>query len=73
MDPDACLNRIFDAMGDKDWQEAADACEDLHEWLRKGGFEPKSLHYRSRIHFQEFLCILNEQCLRRAGVEVTNG
>lgn len=37
MDPDACLRRIADAT---DRRERSDACEDLFQWLKRGGFEP---------------------------------
>lgn len=41
MDPQACLERIFDAMRDNDAQEFRSAFEDLYEWLKSGGFAPK--------------------------------
>lgn len=41
MDPDTTLNYIHDCLvrGGTD-AEADDACENLYDWLSKGGFEP---------------------------------
>lgn len=38
MDPDACVDRINDAIEEDDPLEASFACDDLLEWLGKGGF-----------------------------------
>jgi hypothetical protein len=45
MDPEACVQRIFDACGEGpvEMDEFLEACEDLAGWLVKGGFAPKSL------------------------------
>lgn len=40
MDPNACLNRILDAIMDEDWQEAHDALNELQLWTGRGGFKP---------------------------------
>ena len=40
MDPTQCLHRIEDAVLDGDYEEADEACEDLYEWLERGGYEP---------------------------------
>jgi hypothetical protein len=37
MDPNACLQRIADADTKREQREA---CEDLHTWIRNGGFQP---------------------------------
>ena len=42
MDPDACINRIRRALDGLDLDEVAYACEDLREWLGKGGFPPSN-------------------------------
>lgn len=41
MDPDACVNRLLEALGDRSREEAEEAADDLNEWLEKGGFEPR--------------------------------
>lgn len=41
MDPQACFERWMYAVARGDASEARDAYEDLSEWLRRGGFEPK--------------------------------
>ena len=44
MDPQAALQRIIDAVKIEDVVEArvefAEACDDLADWLRRGGFAP---------------------------------
>ena len=40
MDPNACLKRIIDAITAQEWDEVEDACRDLYEWLKRGGFAP---------------------------------
>lgn len=40
MDPNACLERIRAAYCVNDWDELADACDDLRNLIRKGGFIP---------------------------------
>ena len=40
MDPNATLQRIFDAAADNDREEYEQAWDDLLEWLRVGGFPP---------------------------------
>lgn len=41
MDPDACMERILQAVMDGDRQEAFGAMEDLIGWLKFGGFPPR--------------------------------
>lgn len=41
MDPTACLKRFLEACEDRDREEAADALEDLHNWIVRGGHLPK--------------------------------
>ena len=43
MDPEACVQRILSAIKRKKPDEAVDACEDLAEWLFKGGFSPSNI------------------------------
>lgn len=43
MDPQACIERIRIAYGSNDWDELANATDDLQEWLADGGFAPQSL------------------------------
>lgn len=40
MDPQACYQRILDALRSSDAAEEAAAMQDLFEWLNKGGFPP---------------------------------
>ena len=40
MDPQVCFVRILDAIADDDREEAFYACNDMIEWLNKGGFYP---------------------------------
>ena len=40
MDPQACFARITSAMAEGDYEEAFYACNDMIEWLGKGGFLP---------------------------------
>lgn len=40
MDPQACWERIKEALRDGDREEAQYALQDLAEWIRKGGFLP---------------------------------
>jgi hypothetical protein len=44
MDPDACLARMVEAMEDSDKEGAADAAEDLRDWIGRGGALPSSRH-----------------------------
>ena len=57
MDPNATLRRIADLMheepGELTEECLAEACQDMREWLAKGGFEPQwekspfaAAHYR---------------------------
>ena len=43
MDPQACLRRLLDAIQNQDRDEIQYACEDLAEWIAKGGFLPTML------------------------------
>ena len=49
MDPQACFARITDAMAEGDYEEAFYACNDMIDWLAKGGFEP-SISQSSGYH-----------------------
>lgn len=40
MDPDACVERIVNAINDSDLEEALEAVNDLENWIRRGGFPP---------------------------------
>jgi hypothetical protein len=40
MDPNACIDRIINAIEDADIEEAIDAIDDLTRWLNRGGFAP---------------------------------
>ena len=40
MDPNACFARIFDLLAEGDNEEAFYACNDLINWLERGGFAP---------------------------------
>lgn len=42
MDPTIAAQFIIDALKEDDLPQAAMAMEDLENWLRKGGFAPKS-------------------------------
>lgn len=46
MDPNACIDRIHDAVTDDpgDAEEALSAVLDLREWLARGGFAPDAEH-----------------------------
>ena len=46
MDPNACLQRMEDAIDARDISEAADAAEDLLMWIARGGFMTTSLEER---------------------------
>lgn len=37
MDPQACLARIINTIAEKDYEEAFYACNDMINWLKKGG------------------------------------
>jgi len=41
MDPTACWNRLNDAVMDGDAEGFLAACEDLQEWVTRGGAYPK--------------------------------
>lgn len=43
MDPDACMHSLLTALRDKDFDGAADALENISDWLRRGGFFPLAL------------------------------
>jgi hypothetical protein len=40
MDPNACIDRIIDALIDGDLEEAREAMVDLQSWIARGGFLP---------------------------------
>ena len=41
MDPTACLDRLLQALVDKDRDESIEAAHDLKWWLVRGGFLPE--------------------------------
>lgn len=41
MNPDACMQRLLNAIEDQDREECAAATDDLAAWLDKGGFPPR--------------------------------
>jgi hypothetical protein len=41
MDPDACLDRLLDAVADRDPQALLEAAADLAQWLDRGGVPPR--------------------------------
>lgn len=43
MDPDACLDRLVDALNDGDGDEARAAATDLGIWIGRDGFIPEGL------------------------------
>ena len=47
MDPEACVRRILSACGQGgthvDIEKFTEACEDLAEWLTRGGFAPTNI------------------------------
>jgi hypothetical protein len=38
MDPDATLDRLVQAIQDREYEDAAEAFKDLEEWVARGGF-----------------------------------
>jgi hypothetical protein len=60
MDPQACWNRITDAIWVLEREEARAAVRDLETWLRGGGYLPKSLDGWDRDHAMFMLNILGE-------------
>lgn len=68
MDPDATLQRIFDLLAEKDYEECWYACIDLEEWFNKDGFLPQAYSYTplgvSRDEYTAFLHVLKQQCKR---------
>ena len=40
MDPQACFERITTSIAEEDYEEAFYACNDMIEWIARGGFEP---------------------------------
>lgn len=49
MDPKACWNRICDHLRSGELQEAFDACDELYQWLHKGGFKPDGVPFPSKL------------------------
>lgn len=41
MDPDAAIRVIIAAIDEDDWSQVAWSCEDLADWLDRGGFWPE--------------------------------
>lgn len=51
MDPDACLERI----ASDDLDDAMEACQDLADWLARGGFAPNwSKNPRGEQRFRQW-------------------
>jgi hypothetical protein len=55
MDPNATLMEIESALIEGDKETAAERCDDLNDWLNRGGFEPSwnkhpqaTTYYRKR-------------------------
>jgi hypothetical protein len=51
MDPNACMDRIEEAVKEGNWEECEEAFQDLREWHGKGGFFTEAMH-RRRIHLE---------------------
>ena len=49
MDPDATFALITSAYAERDWEEAAYACDDLIAWLEKGGSLPEKLALTAKL------------------------
>jgi hypothetical protein len=47
MDPNACLQRIKDAIEAGDRDEVVDARNELRLWVENGGFEPNDPDWRA--------------------------
>lgn len=41
MDPQATLTAIFEAINEKDWEQAIELSEALLNWMQRGGFPPQ--------------------------------
>ncbi|MEM1025801.1 MAG: hypothetical protein AAGJ19_19155 [Myxococcota bacterium] len=63
MDPNATLQRLFDALADDDLTEAKDAATDLAEWLDRGGFTPK-LEASDVAHLMKVIAQFVEEAAR---------
>ena len=50
MDPNACVDRICDALEDDDREEALEGLKDLSGWLNRGGFPPESVRYHRLVN-----------------------
>jgi hypothetical protein len=46
MDPNACLERLRDAVSNNDSEEAAELRATLRTWVGMGGFEPSDENWR---------------------------
>lgn len=46
MDIEAAVQRLIVALEDSDRIEAAEACDDICEWMGKRGFMPKLAHHQ---------------------------
>lgn len=55
MDPDAAVERLNNAIADRDWEEATYALSDLSEWLMRGGFWPAMTIGPDEEHLQSWL------------------
>ena len=42
MDPNACLDRMSEAVACRDYHEAREAVRDLQSWIGRGGFLPRA-------------------------------
>lgn len=45
MDPNACLERLIEAIRDRDYAEIRYAADDLADWIAKGGDSPDLTDY----------------------------
>jgi hypothetical protein len=49
MDPNATLQRMFDAIRDGEWRAAEEAARELATWLDSGGFAPNWSAYTQEL------------------------
>lgn len=75
MDPNACFQRIVNALADFDAEEAESAYADLCDWIKRGGFVPRAF-LRAEIRnafaegFEELSLVLyTEAAEKRLGAE----
>lgn len=66
MDPNACLQRIIDALVSDRGLDAIDAHRDLCAWLKSGGFAPRRFTADPALHAT---CLDGLSALNRALVD----